>query len=198
MQDFNFVKIKTGQLSGWYGEVRTPEELVSFLNTFIVPKAVGGIKDYCESKEARRDGQPRDHYRFDYGRVCNVIHEKRQREGKRTDIFDLAQTIDEWLLIPKLKALESGPIYIGIAGGWCTLGNSEIVETRLSHFFPQSESRDIRIIQWPNGKHFYAKIGDQDVFEKNSNGDVIKQKWDTETEARTAAEKFLVRKYNKA
>lgn len=43
----------------------------------------------------------------------------------------------------------------------------------------------LRIISWPDGKHFYAKVGMEDVVFDG------KQKWDTKEEAATAGEKYL-------
>lgn len=44
---------------------------------------------------------------------------------------------------------------------------------------------EVRFLQWPNGQHWYAKIGDLDV-EWCGRG-----KWDTKEEAAYAAERFL-------
>lgn len=43
----------------------------------------------------------------------------------------------------------------------------------------------VRIIQWPGGNHFYAKIGSDDVVVAG------KQKWDSRAEAETAGRKYL-------
>ena len=44
---------------------------------------------------------------------------------------------------------------------------------------------DIRIIQWPGGRHFYAKIGNEDVVVNGM------QKWNSSYEARLAAKSYI-------
>jgi len=56
---------------------------------------------------------------------------------------------------------------------------------RKAMVFPISSIRDIRIIKWPNGTHYYAKIGNTDVFYKG------KQKWDSKREAMRNAKAFF-------
>ena len=51
--------------------------------------------------------------------------------------------------------------------------------------FPTFCRSDIRAEQFKGGKHWYAYIGDMQV----RNGDIMK--WDTEEEARRAAEKLV-------
>ena len=51
--------------------------------------------------------------------------------------------------------------------------------------FDKFTEDDIRIIKWEGGKHFYAKIGKEDVVIDN------KQKWDTRGEAMECAKLFL-------
>jgi hypothetical protein len=46
-------------------------------------------------------------------------------------------------------------------------------------------TEEIRIIKWPDGKHFYAKVGNADVVVDG------KQKWDSKYAAQKAAERFL-------
>lgn len=50
----------------------------------------------------------------------------------------------------------------------------------------QKENKEVRYLQWPNGKHWYAKIGNDDVVDAQGN-----QKWSTKKEAEKAAEWFL-------
>jgi len=51
--------------------------------------------------------------------------------------------------------------------------------------FPITSEKDIRIIKWNNGIHYYAKIGNQDVVWKR------KQKWDSHEEAYECAKFYL-------
>ena len=47
---------------------------------------------------------------------------------------------------------------------------------------------DVRIIVWNGGKHFYAKVGNFDIVDSKGN-----QKWNTESEAKAAAEEYIKR-----
>ena len=60
-------------------------------------------------------------------------------------------------------------------------------EHKSNLIFPQYAytKTDIRIIQWPGGKHYYAKIGNIDV---EMNGDA---KWDLYDDAYRAAKEYL-------
>lgn len=52
--------------------------------------------------------------------------------------------------------------------------------------WPTYSINDIKIVQWPNGEHYYAKIGNMDIVDDKGN-----QKWDTYNEAFLNAKKFL-------
>lgn len=51
--------------------------------------------------------------------------------------------------------------------------------------FPMTSEKDIRILKWNNGIHYYAKIGNQDVVWNR------KQKWDSHEEAYACAKFYL-------
>jgi hypothetical protein len=76
-------------------------------------------------------------------------------------------------------------IFINSNGGYFGYNtNLEVTDTQeISKYKLPTE--EIRIISWPNGKHFYAKIGNADVVVDG------RQKWDTKAEAQLNAEKFL-------
>jgi len=46
--------------------------------------------------------------------------------------------------------------------------------------------KKVKTFKWPSGRHFYAKVGNLDVIDKN--GDV---KWNSDAQARKAAEWFI-------
>lgn len=55
--------------------------------------------------------------------------------------------------------------------------------------WPTYTENDIKIVSWPGGAHFYAKIGGMDVV--NEKGE---QKWNTWDEAFNEAKQFLIKK----
>lgn len=68
---------------------------------------------------------------------------------------------------------------------------SEIVDTvdMNSLTFPDEQKpklEDVRILMWPGGSHYYAKIGSLDVTDEHGN-----QKWNTHGEALKAAEWYI-------
>lgn len=91
--------------------------------------------------------------------------------------FDLASGMEKTLA-------DTGRVFIGSNGGYFgMMSELEILDTHMVDKFVLPTEK-VRIIQWPGGEHFYAKIGNQDVV---VNG---KQKWDTREEAEEAAKKF--------
>jgi hypothetical protein len=76
-------------------------------------------------------------------------------------------------------------LFVNSVGGY--FGYSDILDI--------SETREIdvwalpgvepRFLQWPGGKHWYAKIGDEDIVIDG------KQKWDTRVQAEAAAKTYM-------
>ena len=82
--------------------------------------------------------------------------------------------------------LNNLPVYINCNGGWFHANKDVIeIESRVSSKWPTTESP--RYIQWPNGTHWYCKVGANDV---EVDG---KMKWDTRAEAEIAYEKWANR-----
>lgn len=93
--------------------------------------------------------------------------------------------------------LEGKTLYINPAGGYTTnMENiinryeSEKVKTggKAVIRWPVFDESDIRIKQWPGGTHYYAYIGPVQV------KDGGKLKWDSESEARSAAMSYVTKK----
>jgi hypothetical protein len=76
-------------------------------------------------------------------------------------------------------------LFINAAGGY--FGYSDgltISDTRTIDVWALP-TEAVRIIQWPDGSHFYAKIGNEDVVVAG------KQKWDSRADAEAAGKKYL-------
>lgn len=75
--------------------------------------------------------------------------------------------------------LERGAVYINSVGGWCWDLAAPVAQTlRKDDFvFPNFNKSDIRISRFPGGTHFYAHVGPMEV----RDGNVIK--WNTREEA---------------
>jgi hypothetical protein len=76
-------------------------------------------------------------------------------------------------------------LFINSVGGYFGYSNDlKISDTRIIDVWALP-TETIRIIQWPDGSHFYAKIGNEDVVVAG------KQKWDTRAEAEDAGQRYL-------
>jgi hypothetical protein len=83
--------------------------------------------------------------------------------------------------------VDCGRIFISGIGGYFSFSEElEITETHEVQDWWLPEEK-LRILQWPDGTHFYAKIGNTDVIVDGV------QKWDTKKEAEAAGKKFLGR-----
>jgi len=81
--------------------------------------------------------------------------------------------------------IKDGGFYINSKGGVHPLKLSKhetITETKTRENFIFPSEEEIKIMKWPGGKHWYAKIGEQDVV---VNG---KQKWNTKKGAQDAVD----------
>lgn len=78
-----------------------------------------------------------------------------------------------------------GRLFVNSLGGYFQYSDGMTVsDTKNIDVWALPEEK-VRIIQWPDGKHYYAKIGNEDI---EFDG---KQKWDTKAEAEIASKKFL-------
>lgn len=78
--------------------------------------------------------------------------------------------------------------YVGRRGGMCP-NLVEIIKEVESDNWPETER--ISITKWPGGKHYYARVDEQDVEWGGLN------KWSTNEAAREAAVKFMEKKDSK-
>lgn len=104
-------------------------------------------------------------------------------------IYDL---MTAQMLTTRLDMVKKGYVsYIGKEGMVSRiLSDVEIVDTRESDEleFPNDTNysiEDVKFLQWPSGKHWYAKINGEDIV---ING---VQKWNTKEEAISAAELYI-------
>jgi len=102
--------------------------------------------------------------------------------------------VDDCFLISDLMKgyfnifLREGKFVVSPNMSFRNMDNSFIITEQIERknlIFPISSEKDIRIIKWNNGRHYYAKIGNQDVVWKR------KQKWDSYEEAFVCAKFYL-------
>lgn len=155
---------------GWLFDIRSLDELFDYLNNVRAPRARTELSDALKYV----NGQSH----------ANVI--ALLAETKEISIMEAQIQFNESIMRSMEKTLfETRQIFVNSNGGY--FGTHAGVLAR--------ESRDIdiwalpkeqpRFIQWPDGTHWYAKIGDEDIVVDG------KQKWDTKSEAEAAAVKYL-------
>lgn len=147
------------EISDWFDKVRLPKSKEEFSDALIAPDAAHATKGYA---------------------ILAIA------QIKQTRIVTALAELNTRLIDGMNRALhQAGRLFINANGGFfCWNAQLEVTETQTIATY-KLPSQDIRIIQWPAGKHFYAKVGDQDVVVEGV------QKWNTAAAARRAAEKFL-------
>lgn len=111
-----------------------------------------------------------------------------QSEG--TSILVGAMSLENKIFQSKLKAINTfGKIYLRENGSYTTEGKTftiiGVVE-KDDIKYPNYTNKDIKVSQWKNGTHYYAKIGNMDVIDEYGN-----HKWDSYDEAFNMALKQL-------
>jgi hypothetical protein len=195
---FNFVKIyREGEEWGWYVKISSVLELYDWYYAFNGPAQIGSaVTDFMNSKEfnymkVRPEGGPlKNHYSTQYGNILRVRAERLAESKGSASLLDLIDTLTDSVFKVKEKFINEGhTLYINKAGGFMpSLGPEyEVKETIISEelIFPEYTEKDIKIIRWPNGVHYYAKIGCVDVV---IDGEM---KWKTEERAYEKALVFL-------
>lgn len=107
-------------------------------------------------------------------------------------IIEDCSVIDDVFLSPLHRLYrEFGIVVVGVNGGFHQFdGDYEVLEEVISDVYKFPEEKytkwDIKISQWVNGKHWYAKVGNVDVHDNGGN-----MKWDTYDEAEKWAKAYI-------
>jgi len=172
---------------GWMLKVSSVEALMDYLMTDVRWKE--GFSDVIKSKPFNPNG---DHHRTRVGSSLSVLSEM-----TGDSLIDTLIKFSTDAQDAKFKLLkESGCIYIGEVGGFFPKGKGVKELKKVSYegnphkgFWALKDNEDIltskaRYMQWTNGSHWYAKIGNVDVRVDGH------QKWGTKWEAQEAVKKF--------
>jgi len=130
------------------------------------------VHDIVEDRKMKR------HFRTHLGNAVSTLAKLNETSPLVTELPNLVSKIRNGQY--KILA-DYGHVLIRESGSYMALTSNyeiteEVVKETLS--FPERSLTDIRIIQWPNGTHYYAKIGNEDVVDEDGN-----QKWNTHDEA---------------
>jgi len=158
---------------GWLFDIQTIGELYDYLDAVIAPRS------RSEFSEALKYAQGIGH--------ANTVAYMAGLKG--ISIVDAVIKLNTDRSRGMEQALfDTKRIFVNGVGGY--FGNSEDVEvydTREIDVWALPDEQP-RFIQWPGGKHWYAKIGDEDIVVANV------QKWDTRKEAEQASRDYLAGK----
>ena len=116
-------------------------------------------------------------------------------ENRNTkSLIDEATVIDNVFLKPIVNMYLKGKVLLfNYNGGFCWITDDlEILDTVISdvYAYPQSgyTKSDIKVSQWMNGNHYYAKVKNVDVVDRTG-----RQKWDSYDRAYDEAVDFISR-----
>ncbi len=161
-------------------------QLLEHENIFMKSQIKMGVEDYFRLYTKNGGLGHCDTY---YGSILDDLI-----KIKGDNILTIGTNLENEIFNGKKNALlKFGGIYLREIGSYMVFSNRySILETIESENFIYPGNKftedDIRIIKWPNGSHYYAKIGHYDVVDYMG-----KQKWNSHDEAMTVAKEYLKR-----
>lgn len=161
----------------WVLKISGEWELMEYMRETTDTRVAAAVTDFREVKAGRAH----------VGNVLNYMADMRAQNKGFSFAQGLVDVLDE-VWHNRLAMLKEGKVlYIKGSGGYSydtvpgtfydVLGEQGSEELH----FPNLE---VRYLQWPNGTHWYAKIGDVDIEWKG------KQKWDTKADAEYAVRQW--------
>ena len=207
---YEFVRLKSKrdgkEDTVWYFRAKTLNDVTLHTDRILRPILQGGYNSFSEKfgtalSRYLNCKQKDIHIDFFLAHADNDIEAAiRNIDALRFDKhrpLSMFETTNQMLLDAYKTRIETlmnyGECYL--ANGVQQFGYSEeyyeICEQRFSDefVFPAQHLAtidDVRIIQWPGGSHFYAKVGNVDIVDSRGN-----QKWNSEEEARKEAAKYI-------
>ncbi len=168
-----FTKLEYGYLY----DIQTLSELHDWFTIVRLPK---GQEEFLDAYQSRESGNLAGRHATSGAALATFA---RIQDLSLVDALIKLNTSLTWGMETTLE--RAGRLFINAHGGYFGFKNSLQIEDTREVFAYQLPSQKIRIIRWPHGTHYYAKIGDQDVVVDGV------QKWDTWDEALTAANRFI-------
>ena len=166
---------------GWYLLIDNSDSFMSFINI----RSKGLVEKYWKLKNMNKKytGHLSD---WDMITMELMAECRPNRKNVVDDIFMVSDMLKGYSNL----YFREGKFVVNCNNGCRHIDDTfEILRTveRKNLIFPITSEKDIRIIKWDNGTHYYTKIGNQDVVIDG------KQKWDSHKEAYRAGVKFLNR-----
>ena len=204
---YRFVKIrrKGSDKTNWYFNPRSEEQLLEHFKKIFGAEIRDGVRDHIRGTHLKKDPHGSD--------KPWVIHDHPSTPWARAvDVYwqlhgglwiDAATRLENETLQQRLKSFRSGKVMLldnGVVETRICDGDEilEDVEKDAIEYPVECGARleDVRYMKWDmpdfhiKGTHWYAKIGKQDIVDKDGN-----TKWDTRAEAENAAKWFLEHKF---
>lgn len=180
---YKFYKVKNKRFdnieSWWVLAINNPEVLVEYTGF----KSKELVQSYFKAKEKL---VKKYHLGWEESCMLQVLSNRK----KRKTVVDDVNILSDEMLSPLVRYYLNGRIpIVNKNGGYCFLDDEiEVLEKleKSEMIWPDDNRYGIRILKWPEGKHYYAKVGNKDVFDDDGN-----MKWNTKKQAEKWAKKFL-------
>lgn len=198
---FNYVGHPDEGEKHWWFVAKTYEDVVEHTKKFFQPTMQEGFDAYAAkyiefAKKINPDSDyiyvphPDNHVEGAIRTIWAAKNNTTSAKPKPLDLFNTANNIYLEAFRNRINDVAKGPIYLedGVRQFGYSEGNPhyEIVERVYSDTLEYPSDKPtydkVKFIQWPGGKHWYAKIGHEDIVDKNGN-----QKWESRIDAEAAA-----------
>jgi len=186
MYTFEHLQLKKSpSISGWYLKLSTVKELIEHTQKVDPTRIEVAFTDYLSAEVEKRT-----HFSDMLAANCSLL-----AEIKGTTFVDtIFNTLTGSFKYKLEKIIKGYNVFINPSGGYTfdttTYESYVVLETitKKGLIYPMKDIKDVRYIKWPQGTHWYAKIGNIDIVDDRGS-----QKWDTKKEAEKAAKIFLQR-----
>lgn len=191
MEKYKFLKIK----DNWYFNPNSVKQIEEHWDKYVCPYMEKGMRALID-----RYNSPSEYERSTKGHWTNnwpmVIEFELYINGGT--VYETADRLEKQIKESRINAFNKGIDIAFFSDGMSILfinPSFNIQEYKIldSLQYPIiGKMNEVRFIQWPNGKHWYCKIGNEDIVDKNGN-----QKWDDRSSAYNAAQWYLANKFEK-
>lgn len=177
---------------GFLFEIRSIEELLDYWLKVRKRQTCEGLSDYLKSRGFTQGvledkvpgGTP--HCATRMGSVLAVMMQGEMMKDGRRSVIDVLSAFEDRVLSCMTKVLEKeGKIFVNDNGGYFALISGQEAKDTVELEKWILPGKKPRIIQWANGKHYYAKVGEEDIVVDGE------QKWPTYEAAQRAVEQYM-------
>lgn len=206
---YKFVRYKLlNEVSdGWLFMPKSVQDIIDFNLQYTSRVCTEGFTNICKSiiytarlnigmnsKRFFFGSHPNNYYDIAFETIANLPIDGKEK----VSVWDVAYKVLQLTTDPRIEMFNKGYKIMIPSNGLTTIifsKDGEIIDEIESDVikFPvisKPSYKDARIMQWPGGKHWYAKIGNVDVV---VNGE---QKWNSFREADLAVQKFIKENYS--